>query len=549
MPLRSRPLVAALATVGAVATSLVVAAPARAATVTDTPTKPTTLAAPKSMTAANGKLFVSDGNTVAVLGTDGVTRTSITGMFGARDVLASPSGDRVYVALSQAGAIAVLDTGTLTEVGRYPTGECPVHLAFAGSRLFYGAGCGQWDGGIGSVDAATGADPRTVETGRMYSAPLLAGAGDTLAAGVGGISSGPLATYAVAGADVTVLAQKNTDGYLDRVSVSPDGTKVATAAGSPYHLAQYDAATLARAGSFETGPYPADVAYSHSGAMIGGGVDSTYGPGGNIVAFDVTAGTQVLSGNAHPKAAYNRPAPLSGTLTWSADDARLYSILDDFTGRAAQPHVYYLASGFETVPAPAVTTTKLQLVQPAKAGAKVRATATVVGRPGVPVRFVRSGPAGAVTVSARTNAAGLATVDIPAPAGGTVTAYYDGDESHKPSSAKAAYKTVTSTAVTVSGQYKTVKNVAWFRDKKDVVITVNVSSPVAGRKINAALQAKAGGKWRTLQAKGFTLDASGRYYIGLTAASKQVQYRLVVTFPGDAYGKASSATGRTLTIR
>ncbi|WP_433796452.1 hypothetical protein [Actinoplanes sp. CA-252034] len=549
MPLSSRPAAAALATAGVVAATLFAAAPAQAAAVTDIPTRPTTLAAPKSMAAANGKLFVSDGNTVAVLGTDGVTQKSVTGMFGAGDVLASPSGDRVYVALSQAGAIAVLDTGTLAEVGRYPTGECPVHLAFAGSRLFYGAGCDQGDGSIGSVDAATGTDPQTVKTTIMYAAPLLAGAGGTLVAGVGGISSGPVFTYSVDGATVAPMAQRNTDGYLARVSVSPDGSKVATAAGSPYHLAQYDAATLAVAGSFETGPYPADVAYSHGGDMIGGGVDSTYGPGGNIVAFDVAAGTQVLSGNAHPKAAYNRPAPLSGTLTWSADDTRLYSILDDFTGRAEQPHVYYLAGGFETLPDLAVTSTELKLVKPAKAGAKVRATATVAGRPGVTVRFVRSGPAGELTMTATTDPAGAATVDIPAPAGGTITAYYDGDDSNKPSSASATYKTVTKTTVTVSGQYKTVKKIAYFRDRKNIVIKVAVSSPVAGRTFTAVLQGRSGKKWRTLHTKDFTLDASGRYYIGLVSANRNVQYHLVARFSGDAYGKASSATSRTFVIR
>ncbi|GIE81074.1 hypothetical protein Aph02nite_70240 [Actinoplanes philippinensis] len=549
MPLSSRPAAAALATAGVVAATLIAAAPAQAVAVTDTTTKPTTLATPKSMAAANGKLFVSDGNTVAVLGTDGVTQKSVTGMFGARDVLASPSGDRVYVALSQAGAIAVLDTGTLTEIGRYPTGECPVHLAFAGSRLFYGAGCDQWDGSLGSVDATTGADPQTVKTTRMYAAPLLAGAGNTLVAGVGGISNGPVFTYRVDGATVTELAQKDTGSSLDRVAISPDGSKVATAAGSPYHLAQYDAATLSVAGSFETGPYPTDVAYSHDGTMIGGGVDSAYGPGGNIVAFDVAAGTQVFSGNAHPKAAYNRPAPLSGTLTWSADDNRLYAILDEFNSRSDQPNVYYLAAGFETPPAQAVTTTELKLVAPAKAGAKVRATATVPGHPGVTVRFVRSSPAGELTVTATTNQSGAATVDIPAPAGGAITAYYDGDDSNKPSSATAAYKTVTTTTVTLSGQYKTVKKVAYFRDKKNIVIKVAVSSPVNGRWITAVLQGKSGSKWKTLQAKDFPLDASGRYYIGLASANKKVKYRLVAKFAGDQFGKSSSATGRTFVIQ
>jgi hypothetical protein len=78
---------------------------------------------------------------------------------------------------------------------------------------------------------------------------------------------------------------------------------------------------------------------------------------------------------------------------------------------------------------------------------------------------------------------------------------------------------------------------------------VAVSAPVAGRKVTVVLQGKSGSKWRTLQTRAFTLDASGAYHIGLVAANKQVQYHLVVKFAGDAYGKPSSATSSTLTIR
>nr|GID81080.1 hypothetical protein Ade03nite_00040 [Actinoplanes derwentensis] len=88
------------------------------------PTAVTTLTAPTAMAAANGRLFVSDGNTVAVL-----------------------------------------DTTTLAEAGRWATSPCPVHLAFAGTRLFYGFGCPtNGTPGLGSVDATAGTGPYQAPT-------------------------------------------------------------------------------------------------------------------------------------------------------------------------------------------------------------------------------------------------------------------------------------------------------------------------------------------------------------------------------------------------
>ncbi|HWS32420.1 MAG TPA: hypothetical protein VN408_06720 [Actinoplanes sp.] len=303
--------------------------PAAAAT-SKVPAVVTTLTAPKAMAAAGGKLFVSEGNTVVVLGTDGRTTKTISGLFGAAGIVAN--GDRVYVALSQAAAIAVLDPATLTEIGRWTTVACPVNLAFAGTRLFYGHGCPtNGTPGLGSVDATTGTGAQTVP-GSFYSAPLVAGAGSTLAVGVPGLSPATVSTYRVDGTTVTPLATAEVGSYLGGVTVSKDGTKVATAAGSPYHLAQFTAKTMAGAGTFETGAYPATVAYSPDGTKLGGGVDA-HGAG-NVRAFHVATGLSLLDGNAHPKPAYNQPGPVTGTLTWAADGSRLYTLLDELTSAA-----------------------------------------------------------------------------------------------------------------------------------------------------------------------------------------------------------------------
>ncbi|GAA4975137.1 hypothetical protein [Actinoplanes utahensis] len=535
-------LAAALA--GITTASLLSVTPAAAAT-TPVPTSATTLTAPTAMAAANGRLFVSDGNSVVVLGTDGVTVKTLTGMFGARDIVVSAAGDRAFVALSQAGAIAVLDTAGLTEVARWTTSPCPAHLAFAGARLFYGFGCDGGGGtGLGSVDAASGADPQTVAGTDFYKAPLLAGGGDILAVAVPGLSPAKVRTYRVEGSAVTPLGSAEVGSNLGGIAVSRDGARVATAAGAPYHLSQFTAATMAPAGTFDTGPYPVSVAYSHDGTRLGGGV-SAHGAG-NVTAFDLSTGGSVLSGNAHPKPAYNQPEPVKGTLTWSGDDSRLYTLLEENDNGNRR---YWLAAGFGTVPVPAATTTRLTLTAPAKFGDKVRATATVAGRPGAPVRFVRTGPGATVTVTARTNAGGTATVLLAAPSGGKVTAYYDGNDTSAPSSASAVFKTLTRTAIILSGQYRTVQKVAYFRKKSDVLAKVTLAAPVAGRKVTLRLQRKNGTAWPTVQTKTFTLPNSGVDYFTLVEASKGVQFRFAVAFAGDAYGKPSSATSGALVVK
>ncbi|BEL03274.1 hypothetical protein Q0Z83_014650 [Actinoplanes sichuanensis] len=529
---------------GLIVATLAPAPPASAAT-TPVPTSITTLTAPKSMAAANGKLFVADGNSVAVLGTDGRTVKTLTGMFGAADVVSSGSGDKVFVALSQAAAIAVIDTGDLTEVGRWTTSNCPMHLAFAGTRLFYGYGCANdWKGGLASVDAATGTDPQTAAGLSYYTAPLLAGGGSTLAVGVPGLSPATVYTFRVDGAAVTPLANAQAGSNLGGISVNPAGTTVATASGSPYHLAQYTATTMAPAGTFDTGPYPASVAYSHDGTKLGGGV-SAHGAG-NVTAFDVTTGGSILSGDAHPKAVYNQPDPVKGTLTWSADDSRLYTLLDDSDNGE---HTYWLATGFEEVFVPAPTTIRLTVTAPAKFGAKVGARATVAGLAGVPVRFVRTGPGATATVTATTDASGTATAWLASPAGGTVTAYYDGSDTSSASAASANFKAPTQARIKLTGQYKTVKKVAYFHKKSDVVAAVSVAAPAPQRGITMELQRKSGGKWKKAQSMPAALPDSGVDYYTLVKASKNIQLRFAVRFGGDAYGKASSATSAAIIIK
>ena len=101
------------------------------------------------------RVFVSDpsGGTVVVTDYAGTVVRQITAEEGAAGLALSADSGTLYVALSTVGAIAEIDTATLTETHRYPTGTdtSPQSLAMAGGKLWFGYTVGS-SGGIGSLD-------------------------------------------------------------------------------------------------------------------------------------------------------------------------------------------------------------------------------------------------------------------------------------------------------------------------------------------------------------------------------------------------------------
>ncbi|MGW2770418.1 YncE family protein [Streptomyces sp. NPDC001275] len=91
---------------------------------------------------------------------DGRVLKTIEGLDGARGMTLSRDESTLYVALSEADAIAAVDTTTLTETRRFATGAGtePENLAVAGGKLWFSYQANLFDASIGSISVAD-ADP------------------------------------------------------------------------------------------------------------------------------------------------------------------------------------------------------------------------------------------------------------------------------------------------------------------------------------------------------------------------------------------------------
>lgn len=85
---------------------------------------------------AHGHVYIAGGRagTVLVRDLEGNEVTTITGQRDASGLALSPDGSVLYVANAHADAISAIDTTTLTEVARYPTGTdtCPASTPVVG---------------------------------------------------------------------------------------------------------------------------------------------------------------------------------------------------------------------------------------------------------------------------------------------------------------------------------------------------------------------------------------------------------------------------------
>jgi hypothetical protein len=106
---------------------------------------------------AHRHVFVSPGrggSGVRVTDLSGGSQTTIPGTASASGMALSPDGSTLHVALAEEGAIAAIDTTTLTETHRYNVGSgtCPRWLAPAGGKIYFGYGCTFGKGMLGSLD-------------------------------------------------------------------------------------------------------------------------------------------------------------------------------------------------------------------------------------------------------------------------------------------------------------------------------------------------------------------------------------------------------------
>lgn len=298
---------------------------------------PLPIADAADVVSAGDRVFVSGGRNstdVVVTAANGDVVGTVPGLPGPTDLLLSPDRQTLYVALPSAGAIAAVNTGTLTEFARYGTGAaaCPSSLALTGRYLWFGYGCGGWDGNIGRLDL--GRQPAALTTGLAhsgyYGAPLLAAAAQNravLLAGQPGLSPASVDAYGIGAGGALGFLRTNEftaiGSNLRDVALNPAGDTLYTAAGSPYAVQAFPFADITTpSATYPTGAYPDAVEVSRDGTRIAGGADAWYDP--DVFVFGPDGAEQArfeLGGLLVP-----------GGLAWSPNGARLYAITSDWTG-------------------------------------------------------------------------------------------------------------------------------------------------------------------------------------------------------------------------
>jgi YVTN family beta-propeller protein len=249
--------------------------------------------------AGGGKVFVAVKDRIVVTDSQGRHAGAITGLSGAMGLAVTPDGTRLYAALSGSNEVAEIDTSGLTITGRinlaaYP---CPSNLSLSGNRLWVGYGCtGTWGGGVISLDISAPASPPVKVGTSMYSAPLVAAAGNTLVVGEWDASQSDLMVYDVSVTPATLRGvidgQTNHLGSLHDLTITPDGSMAVSAFNTPYGYVGWDTTSLTKAHHYGVGGDPQAVAVSPDGAYVAGGSGSV------IALYDAATSAQIHTGDS-----------------------------------------------------------------------------------------------------------------------------------------------------------------------------------------------------------------------------------------------------------
>ncbi|MFM9551613.1 MULTISPECIES: hypothetical protein [Streptomyces] len=269
----------------------------------------------------------------------------VDGQQGAHGMALSQDGKSLFVALAAGDAVSVIDTETLKETARYRAGAdqnhlCPTHLARIGTVLWIGYGCDAWEGGIARLDTAAEKPEMELDqqgaTIRFERAPALAAPavdsaatrniGQTIVASQPHLSPVRLLAYSI-GADgkLTLDADERRGGSnLNDLALTPDGSRLLTAAGSEDRVQGFTARTgegLGDKGAWFTQQAPVAVAPSPDGTLIATGVRSA-GPKGKQVNVYPLDGTVPAWSAALPR--HERLADRG--LVWLPDGSALAAV-------------------------------------------------------------------------------------------------------------------------------------------------------------------------------------------------------------------------------
>ncbi|MFJ6199827.1 YncE family protein [Micromonospora sp. NPDC092111] len=299
---------------------------------------------------AHGRLFFSPGRGgagVRVTDLSGGSQTTIPGLPDAHGMVLSPDGSTLHVALREAGAVAAIDTTTLTETARYSvgTGTCPTWLAPAGGKLYFGYGCTFGKGLLGSIDVRGGTPVVALGLpldGTFTGPPLLRSSPadpDLLLATDRSSVTTPYSSratrYDVSSGTPSLVASLPWDACtgLHDAALTPDAGKVilgcsfvnGRTVAATAHVA-FSTTDLSAAGEYPSGRWPTAVTTSPNGSFVI--VGSTDRGQASAIRVERPDGTLVRRYDL-PQGSYLERQGLAV----GADNSTLYAVTTDQDGR------------------------------------------------------------------------------------------------------------------------------------------------------------------------------------------------------------------------
>jgi hypothetical protein len=358
--------------------------------------------------------------------------------------LSADSG-QLYATSPDGLAIFALDTGTLAQTAKYPTGGVtPFDVAVAGGKLWF-----TYSGNLGSVDLSAETPAAALAqggTGWQGSAELASAAADVNRLGIAAYDR--ISILDVADGTAKTVATTDTFDPIADMAISPDGTTIATVTPGDYVVTLRDAEDLGAKRTLPIEAYPEAVDIATDGTIVGGSF-SWYSPDLHIFTPD---GTAMVRQYDFPNTGNSSGADelQQRGVAFEPDGTRLFAISKNT----------FDAFSLRTYTEPKKSLPALKLAGPAKA---TRAkpltvtgtlTASVPLPAGTPVTVTRTdleSPSGKALGTRTTGTNGTFTITDTPPAGGKVTyrASYAGDANHSAVAASKAIE-VSRTAVTLS---------------------------------------------------------------------------------------------------
>ncbi|MGW7423060.1 YncE family protein [Streptomyces sp. NPDC054813] len=503
------------------------------------------------MDGVHQRVFISDPSGGKVVATDynGTVIGTITSLPQADGLELSADSATVYVAVPGADEIVAIDTATLTEAGRYATGDGtgPQHLALAGGKLWFGYGS-VGHGNIGSLDLSGGQPQVSLAQeadGTWKDAPLLdsaPGAPDTLAAGsrqyyftlgVYDVSSGTAGRTAFLGGQDAAIGNTAED-----LALTPDGTElvVATSAGDFQQVFRTsDLSQTIRYPSGYSAQRSVDVAPD---GLVAVGTDtyanftpqvSVYEPGGT--APRRTADFTDEQGGVSQETLLDH-----GDLAFAPDSSRLFAVTHGLSNRYSLRVV--------TDPGKAVTTVTVNAPATAARAKSLTVSGKVTNTLGLPAgstvavtRTDLESPNGKALFATTVKADGtFSFTDIP-PAGGKVTykVSYAGGADRTAASASDTVEVSRSSATLTVNRNGTVYDYA-----SNVTFTAHLGTTYKNRTLSLYADTAGDGKGKYLVKTG-TVNSAGNLSVTLPLKRDTT---VSASFSGDARTAPKTATSR-----